>query len=62
MENIQSIKYSDSTVFYRASGQGKTVVLLHGFGEDGNIWNDLAAKLEDNFKVVIPDLPGSGKS
>ncbi len=62
MENIQTTKYNNSTIFYRVSGQGKTVVLLHGFGEDGNIWNYLATNLEDNFKVIIPDLPGSGKS
>ena len=62
MENIQSIIYDNSTIFYRVSGKGKTVVLLHGFGEDRNIWNDLAAKLVESFKVIIPDIPGSGKS
>jgi pimeloyl-ACP methyl ester carboxylesterase len=62
MGNFQSAKYNNSTIFYRISGTGKPVVLLHGFGEDGNIWNDLAAKLAENFKVIIPDIPGSGKS
>ncbi len=62
MENIQSTKYNNSTIFYRVSGQGKTVVLLHGLGEDGNIWNDLAVELVENFKVITPDIPGSGKS
>ena len=62
MENHQFITIKNSTVFYRVSGQGKTVVLLHGFGEDGNIWNDIEKKLKNNFRIIIPDIPGSGKS
>ncbi|MBA2561995.1 MAG: alpha/beta hydrolase, partial [Chitinophagaceae bacterium] len=62
MENFQSAKYNNSTIFYRISGTGRPVTLVHGFGEDGKIWNDLAVKLAENFKVIIPDIPGSGKS
>jgi len=62
MENHQFIPFKNSTVFYNVSGQGKTVVLIHGFGEDGNIWNDIVKELKNNFRVIVPDLPGSGKS
>jgi len=62
METNQFISFKNCTVFYRASGQGKTVMLVHGFCEDGNIWNDLIKKLEKNFRVIVPDIPGSGKS
>jgi pimeloyl-ACP methyl ester carboxylesterase len=60
MEN--KILYKNKNIFYRVTGTGKPVVLLHGFGEDGNIWNDLAAELEKKFLLIIPDIPGSGKS
>jgi pimeloyl-ACP methyl ester carboxylesterase len=52
----------DKNIHYRIAGNGKPVVLLHGFGEDGNIWDTLAENLQDNFQFIIPDLPGSGKS
>lgn len=52
----------NKTIHYRLVGKGKPVVLIHGFGEDGNVWNDFVAGLQDNYKFIIPDLPGSGKS
>jgi pimeloyl-ACP methyl ester carboxylesterase len=33
----------------------KTVVLLHGFGEDSSIWNDYAAVLEYEYNVILPE-------
>lgn len=56
------IKYLDSTIFYRTIGKGKPVILIHGFGEDGDIWNNQVEFLKDNFQLIIPDLPGSGRS
>jgi pimeloyl-ACP methyl ester carboxylesterase len=38
------------------------VLLLHGFGEDGEIWNKQAELLKHKFRVIIPDIPGSGQS
>jgi pimeloyl-ACP methyl ester carboxylesterase len=55
-------QYKDSKIFYRTAGNGKPVVLLHGFGEDGNIWNDLAKVLQKKYLVIVPDIPGSGRS
>ncbi len=56
------IIFQDKKIFYRTEGNGKAVMLLHGFGEDGNIWNFQAEKLKPNYFVIIPDLPGSGQS
>ncbi|UYQ93514.1 alpha/beta hydrolase [Chitinophaga horti] len=47
---------------YRDEGQGKVVLLLHGFGEDGSVWENQQAYLSNYFRVIVPDLPGSGKS
>ncbi len=58
----KSFIYETSEVFYRIEGKGMPVVLLHGFGEDGNIWNYQTEFLKNHFKLIIPDLPGSGKS
>lgn len=58
----KNIAYQSSSIFYRIAGQGKPVVLLHGFAEDGHIWQHQIDFLKDHFTVIIPDLPGTGKS
>ena len=58
----KSIPYNNSPLHYSVQGNGVPVILIHGFGEDGAIWDDLADRLKDKFKLIIPDLPGSGKS
>ena len=62
MENHQFIQFRNSTIFYRVFGSGKTVMLLHGFGEDGHIWDAIVKKLQRSFHIIVPDIPGSGKS
>ncbi len=51
-----------STLFHRALGKGTPVVLLHGFCESHEIWGTLADELSNDFQLLIPDLPGFGKS
>ncbi len=54
--------YNDSRVYYETEGNGSPVMLVHGFGEDGRVWHYQRAFLRDHFYLIIPDLPGSGKS
>lgn len=56
------ILFHDKKIVYRLEGKGKPIVLLHGFGEDGNIWNEQVKALKEKYCVIIPDLPGSGQS
>jgi pimeloyl-ACP methyl ester carboxylesterase len=49
-------------IHYRTTGNGPTVLLLHGFAEDGTIWLELAEQLRQHYRLIIPDLPGSGQS
>lgn len=58
----KNFTYQSSKIFYRITGNGKPVVLIHGFGEDGNVWHNQIAALEKNYTLIIPDLPGSGQS
>ena len=58
----KTIIYQNKNIFYRITGEGKTVVFIHGFGEDGEIWNNQVNFLKEHFKLIIPDIPGSGKS
>lgn len=34
----KTLNYHNRKIFYRVAGNGKPVVLIHGFGEDGNVW------------------------
>ena len=43
-------------------GRGPTILMLHGFGADANCWIRLAPLLRSRFTMLIPDLPGFGKS
>ena len=49
-------------IFYRKSGAGPAVILLHGFPASGILWHNIGEELSASFTVIIPDLPGSGNS
>lgn len=49
-------------LFVRVGGHGPAVVLLHGYGETGDMWQPLAVKLARTHSVVVPDLRGMGLS
>jgi pimeloyl-ACP methyl ester carboxylesterase len=57
----EKVATNDTTLHVRIGGQGPAVVLLHGFGETGDMWAPLAAKLT-NRTVIVPDLRGMGLS
>ncbi len=58
----KTIIYEDVPVFYRVTGEGRTVVLVHGFSEDGEIWVNQVNALKNKFRLIVPDIPGSGRS
>jgi pimeloyl-ACP methyl ester carboxylesterase len=51
-----------TTLHVRVGGQGPAVLLLHGYGETGDMWAPLAAVLARDRTVVAPDLRGMGLS
>ena len=51
-----------TSIFVRAYGSGSPVVLLHGFPETGKCWDKVAVALSANHRVLVPDLPGYGRS
>lgn len=44
------------------SGQGPTVVFLHGGGVSGWMWRPTLSHLGGDFRTVVPDFPGHGRS
>jgi pimeloyl-ACP methyl ester carboxylesterase len=48
---------------YEVTGEGRPVVLLHGFPDSGRLWrNQVPALVQAGFKVIVPDLRGYGRS
>src|SRR3712207_5737211 len=58
----RDIATNGATIHVRVGGQGPAVVLLHGYGETGEMWAPLAADLVRDRTVVVPDLRGMGLS
>lgn len=53
---------NDLALYYSVTGNGDPVILVHGFGEDGRIWDTFVSELRKNYRLIIPDLTGSGRS
>jgi pimeloyl-ACP methyl ester carboxylesterase len=58
----QDVKTDGATIHVRIGGQGPAVVLLHGFGDTGDMWAPVAAALANVRTVIAPDLRGMGLS
>ena len=58
----REITTNGATIHVRVGGHGPAVVLLHGYGETGDMWAPLAADLARDHQVVVPDLRGLGLS
>ena len=52
----------DLLINYQRIGKGKTVLLLHGWGDSSAGLSTIAKQLSKNYDVVVPDLPGFGAS
>jgi len=59
---VSDIAVDGATIHTRVGGKGPTILLLHGFGDTGDMWAPLAARLAGNHTVVVPDLRGMGLS
>ena len=58
----RDIPANGTTIHVQSGGHGPAVVLLHGFGESGDMWIPLASELVKDHQVIVPDLRGLGLS
>src|SRR5262249_8910432 len=42
--------------------RGEPILFLHGFPDSAKMWESLIAQLGDQFRCLVPDLPGLGRS
>jgi pimeloyl-ACP methyl ester carboxylesterase len=54
---MNEVRLPQGTVRYREFGSGPTVVLVHGLLVNGDVWREVAPRLAERFRVVVPELP-----
>lgn len=52
----------DAKLHWDVMGEGENLILIHGWGMNGAVWQQVATELSPHFKVHIVDLPGYGHS
>lgn len=63
MQDDQTYRYQKNlSVSYRVAGEGKPLVLLHGWGSSGEVMWPLAKQLSDRRQCYVLDFPGFGDS
>jgi pimeloyl-ACP methyl ester carboxylesterase len=58
----EMVPTNGTRLFVRVGGHGPAVLMLHGFGESGDMWQPLAVSLAKTHTVIVPDLRGMGLS
>ncbi|MBS0376880.1 MAG: alpha/beta hydrolase [Proteobacteria bacterium] len=58
----ERIDTGGAQIHVRIGGRGPAVVMLHGFGDSGDMWQPLATAMEHDHTVIVPDLRGMGLS
>jgi len=58
--HTQIVRTNGTGLYVRVGGKGPAVVLLHGFGDTGDMWAPLAIVLAKDHTVIVPDLRGMG--
>jgi len=59
---LKALDISDHKITYLESGKGEVILLVHGYTADKDIWIRFARLLKDEYRIIVPDLPGHGDS
>jgi 3-oxoadipate enol-lactonase len=53
---------SGLSLHYRTYGIGRTMILIHPIGLNGKFWKPLVKRLNHEFRLIVPDIRGHGRS
>lgn len=56
------ISFRGGNIHFSDNGEGRAIVLLHGYLESLEVWNGFEEKLHSKFRIISADLPGHGLS
>ncbi len=58
----KKLDFQEGVINYSIAGQGQAVVLLHGFLESLNMWQEYSDHLQKEYRIITVDLPGHGET
>jgi len=53
---------ANQSLHYLVRGHGEALLMIHGLGSSGADWAMQVPALEEQFQLIVPDLPGCGHS
>ena len=53
----KEVRLTQGIIRYRASGNGKPLVFIHGALVNGDLWRKVVPRLAKHFRCIVPDLP-----
>lgn len=59
---LQSKEFDNCSIGYRQFGNGKDILMIHGFPTHGYTWRKIIPKISEKYKCHVLDLPGLGDS
>lgn len=59
---MATIQYKNTTLHYTDTGKGTTVVFLHGYLENLNMWSNFTTPLSKKYRTISIDLLGHGQT
>ncbi|SFR81900.1 Pimeloyl-ACP methyl ester carboxylesterase [Marinobacter daqiaonensis] len=62
---LEQVTVDDLSIHYLSRSPDdaeRTLLMIHGFGANKDNWVRMAAHLPDDYRLLIPDLPGHGQS
>jgi pimeloyl-ACP methyl ester carboxylesterase len=62
VESGSFFRYKDLNIFYKIEGKGECLLIFHGYPYNGFDFKEILPALTEQFRVIIPDMPGMGFS
>jgi len=53
---------NNGNITWLDEGKGATIVLIHGFSENAALWEKQTTQLQEHYRIIVPDLPGTALS
>jgi pimeloyl-ACP methyl ester carboxylesterase len=58
----KKLSINGAEIFYSEAGQGKPILLVHGYPLSGALFGRIVPALSQSYRVITPDLRGFGQS
>jgi pimeloyl-ACP methyl ester carboxylesterase len=56
------VTVNDVDLYYESVGEGQPVLMLHGLGTSGRVWDAQRLAFASEYRIVTPDWRGNGRS